>query len=126
MWRIRNNKMAKTKIEKPWYKRWWAIILFILVGLMIIGALFGEDTSPSDKSYNSIADSSNEKTPCEILIESQLPNIIKFSDSYIPLTSWNDGTNITTLKDIREVDGDGFLTEVKTGYFSFYKGENPG
>lgn len=32
------------KTKKSWYKRWWAITIFIIIGLGIVGAIFGEDT----------------------------------------------------------------------------------
>lgn len=35
--------MSETK--KSWYKRWWAITLFIFIGLIILGGLFGNDSS---------------------------------------------------------------------------------
>ena len=41
--------MAKTK-TKSWYKRWWAMIFFIFVGLIILGGLFGDDNSILDNS----------------------------------------------------------------------------
>lgn len=37
--------MVETKVKKAWYKRWWAITLFILFGLIIIGNLGGNNTS---------------------------------------------------------------------------------
>lgn len=36
------------KAPKPWYKKWWAITLFIFIGLGIIGSL-GEDKTSSTK-----------------------------------------------------------------------------
>lgn len=41
--------MIEQKTPKPWYKKWWAIILFIFFGLIIIGSLVG-DNEPVDKS----------------------------------------------------------------------------
>jgi len=31
--------MAEAKIKKAWYKQWWAIVLYIFIGLMIIGGI---------------------------------------------------------------------------------------
>lgn len=31
--------------QKSWYTRWWAIILFIFIGLIILGGLLGDDSS---------------------------------------------------------------------------------
>lgn len=45
--------MEKEKVKKAWYKRWWAITLFILVGLGILGNLIdGNDTSSSSSNSN--------------------------------------------------------------------------
>ena len=33
------------KKQKSWYKRWWAIMLFVIIGLGVLGTIFGEDTS---------------------------------------------------------------------------------
>jgi len=41
---------AENKQKKSWYKRWWAITLFIIVGFMILGAMFGDDTSNQNNS----------------------------------------------------------------------------
>ncbi|MCK5149801.1 hypothetical protein KAJ87_02655 [Candidatus Pacearchaeota archaeon] len=51
--------MVKTKAEKPWYKRWWAIILFIFVGLIILGGLFGDNNSTSNNNPSSNNQESN-------------------------------------------------------------------
>ena len=45
--------MAEVKAKKSWYKRWWAITLFIIIGLVILGNLFGgNDTSPTPSNSN--------------------------------------------------------------------------
>lgn len=45
--------MTETKIKKAWYKRGWAIILFIIIGLIILGNLFGgNDPSPAPSTSN--------------------------------------------------------------------------
>ena len=50
-----NLNMDKTKTKKVWYKRWWAITLFIFIGIGILGNLFGEtDTSSSTSSSSNI------------------------------------------------------------------------
>ncbi len=35
--------MAEEKTKKPQYKRWWAITLFVIIGLGILGNLLGTD-----------------------------------------------------------------------------------
>ena len=44
--------MDKTKTKKVWYKRWWAITLFIIVGIGILGNLFGENETSSSSGSN--------------------------------------------------------------------------
>ncbi|MFH1289807.1 MAG: hypothetical protein ABIH92_00185 [Nanoarchaeota archaeon] len=44
--------MADSKTKKVWYKRWWAITLFIFFGLIILGSLFGDDSSTSNNSIS--------------------------------------------------------------------------
>lgn len=39
--------MAEQKAKKEWYKRWWAITIFVLIGLSIIGSLVPDDNSSS-------------------------------------------------------------------------------
>ena len=33
-------------MEKPWYKKWWAIILFIFVGVSILNGILSSPTTP--------------------------------------------------------------------------------
>ena len=42
--------MAEEKAKKSWYKRWWASTLFIIIVLVILGNLFGINSS--SKSSN--------------------------------------------------------------------------
>lgn len=44
--------MGDAKQKKPRYKRWWAITLFIIIGLVIIGNLFGGNNSSSTQNTN--------------------------------------------------------------------------
>ncbi len=37
------KNMTMEKIQKPWYKKWWAIILFVFLGLIIISLLTDND-----------------------------------------------------------------------------------
>ena len=41
--------MEETKVKKPIYKRWWFIVIVVLLVLGIIGSIFGDD---SDKNAN--------------------------------------------------------------------------
>ncbi len=52
--------MADEKQKKPWYKKWWAITLFIIIGLAIIGNLFGGNNSSVPSSNSDIKTSSGD------------------------------------------------------------------
>lgn len=51
--------MAETKAKKSWYTRWWAIVLFVFIGLIILGSLFGGNNSTSD---NNVVNQQNTQT----------------------------------------------------------------
>jgi hypothetical protein len=38
------------KTQKPWYKKWWAITLFIFFGLIVIGSLADNDNATNQTS----------------------------------------------------------------------------
>lgn len=40
--------VVDAKPKKSWYKRWWAIVLFVFIGLMIVGSLI-PDNKPKDE-----------------------------------------------------------------------------
>lgn len=42
--------MAQT--DKPWYKKWWAIALFIVIGLAIIGSLLPDSNNSNSSNTN--------------------------------------------------------------------------
>ena len=54
----------EAKPKKPWYKRWWAIVLYVFIGMMIIGAInggFDQDEYPvPDKTEAADATESEE------------------------------------------------------------------
>lgn len=41
--------------KKSWYKRWWAITIWVILGLAIIGSLFGSDETPAPTPSDSAA-----------------------------------------------------------------------
>lgn len=43
--------MAKAK-NKSWYMRWWAIVLFIFIGLLILGGLVEENNPIEEKKFS--------------------------------------------------------------------------
>lgn len=44
--------LSGNKEKKPWHQRWWAITLFIIIGLSIVGNLFGNDNSNNQNNTN--------------------------------------------------------------------------
>lgn len=59
--------MDKTKTKKVWYKRWWAIVLFIFIGFSILGNFVSE---PKDVSETTTPPQSTEITAKESPIPS--------------------------------------------------------
>ena len=56
------------KIKKPWYKRWYMIVLYVIVGLIIIGSLGSKDSKDSNTTSTSSSSdnkSSNTNTKTE-------------------------------------------------------------
>lgn len=68
--------MAEAKIKKAWYKKWWAILLFIFIALGIFSAFI-----PSDKGTNApsaetaTTGSSNTQPPTDTLITKSLDDM---------------------------------------------------
>lgn len=44
--------MADIKQKKSWYKRWWAIVLYVFIGLIILSNLFGQKGVSSNSNIN--------------------------------------------------------------------------
>ena len=45
--------MKEKNKKKVWYKRWWAVTCFIIIGLVILGNVFsGNDSSPAPSNSN--------------------------------------------------------------------------
>lgn len=45
--------MAEQKIKRAWYKRWWAITIFIIIALAILGGILGGDNHSQSTNDNS-------------------------------------------------------------------------
>lgn len=58
--------MAGEKVKKAWYKRWWAIALFIIIGLVILGNLFGGNNTSSSSSNSNIQTDSQQQITAKI------------------------------------------------------------
>ena len=44
--------MGKTKVKKSWYKRWWMIVIYILVALCAVAVIFAPDVTSINAVYN--------------------------------------------------------------------------
>lgn len=42
-----NEELKNGKIKKPWYKRWWAIAIYIIIGLGILSNLSNNNSNES-------------------------------------------------------------------------------
>ena len=101
--------MGETK--KSWYKRWWAIILFIFIGLIILGGLFGDDSSNSGTQTTTQTDSSD-TTPAQEQIKTySLGEIIPAGDF-----KWKI-TKVSTAKEIGQDLAGSFFGEKADGIF---------
>lgn len=40
--------------KKAWYKKWWAITLFVLIALIIIGSILPNDSNPTGSTINNL------------------------------------------------------------------------
>lgn len=73
--------MVEEKVKKPWYKRWWAITLFVILGLIILGNIFGsKDNTPSSSSaVQTNAQGQAPQDAQEAQKESKLPEVKTYS-----------------------------------------------
>jgi len=64
--------MVKSKIKKPWYLQWWAIVIYVLIGLSLISNIFtnldtqflkSQNYEVLDYGYNEVAKSSPTYNP---------------------------------------------------------------
>jgi len=82
--------------NKPWYKKWWAIALFIIIGLVIIGSLL-PDSNNSQTSTNQ--PNSNQATQNENSLSSQpltrIEQIVKNVGDY-EVTIWDSNGDFAT------------------------------
>lgn len=110
--------MAKQKAKKPWYKRWWAITLFIIIGLAIIGNIIGgNNSSDLSSSSNNILTGGNsgncpkDLVPARIILDCSEYELCKDNASvsgimcnckYIETENykWTDGTEMTKANNI--------------------------
>jgi len=87
--------MAKEK--KSWYKRWWAIVLFVFVGLIILGNIVStEETNSSEttKAEVSAGEAKVEVVKAVTPEKADQPSIIKsLEDTKQALEDYQDKTS---------------------------------
>jgi hypothetical protein len=90
--------MAEQTTSKPWYKKWWAITLFIFFGLIAIGSLIDNDNSTNQKNDQTISTTENEtKNRCE-----NAPEFI------VQRLEYGLNTDGVTLRDVKTVKSNDF------------------
>ena len=76
--------MIKQKTEKPWYKKWWAIVIFVFVGLAIIGSFLPDTDTSTQADTNSqnqeIAEENTQTQPSQNT-ETTTPAVEEESDT---------------------------------------------
>ncbi len=97
--------MAEAKIKKAWYKQWWVITLFVIIGLSILGNLSGQNNSPDLSSHSANIPASVDS--CKSLI----PERIKLQCNIGPLADHynNTGRNTCTAESLPQYWNDGTL-----------------
>jgi len=100
--------MEKEKKEN-WFKRHKKLSIGLLIFVIIIG--FGTVLQ--------------EKEKCD-MAKAVMPNSFIFNSDFKINNTWNDGTEIKTLKSYSNADNSGFLTTYEQGKYKFYKGNKTG
>jgi hypothetical protein len=88
--------MAETKVKKSWYKRWWAITLFIFIGLAIIGGMFGNDTSNTGTQTTTSSGNGNIKATQEEVQTYSVGDSIQAGDFKWKITKFTTAKSIGT------------------------------
>ena len=82
--------------NKPWFKKWWAIALFIIIGLAIIGSLLPDS---NNSQTNTNQPNSNQATQNENSLSTQpltrIEQIVKNVGDY-EVTIWDTDGNFAT------------------------------
>ena len=75
--------MAEAKIKKSWYKQWWAIVLFVIIGLAILGGLSGNKNTPaSSLTSNAINTQANPTPTNKVNTKANIPSYEQKTSGY--------------------------------------------
>jgi len=88
--------MAETKTKKSWYKRWWAITLFIFIGLVIIAGMFGNDTSNTGTQTTTSSENGNIKATQEEVQTYSVGDSVQAGDFKWRITKFTTAKTIGT------------------------------
>lgn len=113
------------KVQKRWYKKWWAIGLFIFLGLIILGNIFGEKNSANEKSIcnspyivakNSCCLDNNANTICDSK-ENPIADIPVAETNSKVYSKTNEGYTISIYdyNFIKKGDDWGTISEIEIG-----------
>lgn len=105
--------VAEIAAKKTWYKRWWAITLFVIVGLVILGNLFGGGNNSSTSSNSNLQAS----TPEQTAIKTEAVKTYSIGDSIQAGDFRWKITKFSTATEIGEYMGDTLLGEKADGIF---------
>ncbi len=112
--------MSEQATSKPWYKKWWAITLFVFFGLIVIGSLADNDDS-SNQQNSSDTQKQEEQTEVknEPITEEQE---VSYQYEFIESKTETTGSN-TNRMDLYAFSGEidlmnlkEFLKEKKQGF----------
>jgi hypothetical protein len=99
-----------SEIKKPWYKRWWAIVAYIIIVLAVIGNLSGGDKSNNTPTTNN-ADNQQAITPTQNTPTYGIGNILVAGEF-----TWKI-TGVSTATEIGQDLGGTFFGEKANGIF---------
>lgn len=105
--------MVEATTKKVWYKRWWAITLFVIVGLGMLSNLFGEDTNIPTSSNSNLQSNIPEQTA----IKTEAVKTYSMGDSIQAGDFKWKITKSSTAAEIGQYIGDSFFGEKADGIF---------
>ena len=100
--------MAESKTKKDWYKRWWAITIFIFIGLITLGSLFGSNDNPTTNTQTNQDVNNNIQEEARAY---QLGDVIQAGDF-----KWKI-TEVSTTSEIGQDIAGSFFGEKADGIF---------
>ncbi len=98
------------KEKKAWYKRWWAIVLFIFIGLAIIGSISSGNKSSTSSTPDKVVNQ-------EAITPTQNTKTYGLGDSLVAGDFTWKIIGVSTTTEIGQTIGDNFFGEKANGIF---------